>query len=220
MKKQYYSAASVEQQAQEFLKEVAPLRAGHAIEINPAKVALLVIDLQKYFVDESSHAHVSSVKAIIPGILKLQNYCLSRGIPVIQTCHSNTPKDAEMMSKWWSGRLLERGDPMAEIIAEIANLEAITIAKTQYDAFYNSELESILKAKGIEQLIITGVMTHLCCETTARAAFTRGYEVFFCIDGTATYNRQFHLGALMNLAHGFAVPMLIDEVINQLGAPK
>ena len=59
-------------------------------------------------------------------------------------------------------------------------------------------------------------MTHLCCETTARVAFTRGYEVFFSIDGTATYNRKFHLGSLVNLAHGVAVPMLVDEIIAQL----
>ena len=59
-------------------------------------------------------------------------------------------------------------------------------------------------------------MTHLCCETTARVAFTQGYEVFFSIDGTATYNRKFHLGSLINLAHGFVVPMLVDEIIDSL----
>lgn len=55
-------------------------------------------------------------------------------------------------------------------------------------------------------------MTHLCCETTARSAFIRGFDVFFTIDGTATYNEDFHFGTLYNLAHGFAVPLLIDEI--------
>ncbi len=63
-------------------------------------------------------------------------------------------------------------------------------------------------------------MTHLCCETTARAAFTRGYEVYFSIDGTATYNHEFHLGTLMNLAHGFAIPILITEIIDHLNKQK
>jgi nicotinamidase-related amidase len=48
------------------------------------------------------------------------------------------------------------------------------------------DLEKILRAKGIQDLIISGMMTNLCCETTARDAFMRDYRVFFLIDGTAT----------------------------------
>jgi isochorismate hydrolase len=214
MKEQYYSNSSNDQQAQDFIKEIKPLCAEHTdIKINPLKVALLVIDLQNYFVDESSHAHIPSVNAIIPRVVKLQNRCLQNGIKVIQTRHGNTKENAGMMAKWWDGDLLELENPESEIIAEIANPEATVITKTQYDAFYNSELDGVLKTGGIEQLIITGVMTHLCCETTARVAFTRGYEVFFGVDTTATYNRKFHLGSLINLAHGFAVPMLVDELM-------
>ncbi len=220
MKEQYYTDASIGQQAQAFLKEIIPLRTHHNIQINPAKAALLVIDLQNYFVDKTSHAYIPSVDAIISRVVKLQNYCLQNGIKIIQTRHVNTKENAGMMAKWWGGRLLESVNLASEIIAEIANPKIMPITKSQYDAFYepagDSNLDLILKTNGIEQVIITGVMTHLCCETTARAAFTRGYEVFFSIDGTATYNRQFHLGALMNLVHGFAVPMLVDEIIAQL----
>jgi isochorismate hydrolase len=60
-------------------------------------------------------------------------------------------------------------------------------------------------------------MTHLCCETTARSAFMRGFEVFFTIDGTATYNEEHHWAALLNLAHGFATPVLVDEVVSAFG---
>ena len=101
-------------------------------------------------------------------------------------------------------------------VANAGHGNARIIDKSYYDAFYNSELEKILKSHHIEQLFITGVMAHLCCETTARSAFTRGFEVFFTIDGTATYNSAFHLGTLMNLAHGFAIPMLINEAIDKL----
>jgi isochorismate hydrolase len=59
-------------------------------------------------------------------------------------------------------------------------------------------------------------MTHLCCETTARSAFVRGFEVFFTIDGTATYNQGFHLGTLVNLSHGFATPVLASEILSTL----
>jgi bifunctional isochorismate lyase / aryl carrier protein len=59
-------------------------------------------------------------------------------------------------------------------------------------------------------------MTHLCCETTARSAFTHGFEVFFTIDGTATYNERFHIATLLNLSHGFALAVLVEEVIEML----
>lgn len=122
-----------------------------------------------------------------------------------------------MMFKWWGDNLPSHDNPLAQLIPEIVNPESIVIDKSQYDAFYGTELDAILKSSGITQLIITGVMTHLCCETTARSAFTRGYKVFFSIDGTATYNREFHLGSLMNLVHGFAVPMLVEEIMEQVG---
>jgi len=171
------------------------------------------MDLQKFFVEEDSHAYVPSARAIILRVLKLQNHCVQSGIEVIQTCHVDDESDDDMMSKWWSG---SSDQLRSEIIPELANPKAKLILKNQYDAFYNTELDSILKKNGVKQLIITGVMTHLCCETTARSAFIRGYETFFSIDGTATYNREFHLGSLINLAHGFAVPMLMNEVMSQL----
>ncbi|HDD44696.1 MAG TPA: isochorismatase family protein, partial [Candidatus Desulfofervidus auxilii] len=51
---------------------------------------------------------------------------------------------------------------------------------------------------------------------TARSAFMRNFEVFFVVDGTATYNRNFHLATLLNLSHGFAIPVLTQEIINFL----
>ncbi len=86
------------------------------------------------------------------------------------------------------------------------------LIKSQYDAFYHSELTAVLNTYGIDQLVIGGVMTHLCCETSARAAFVRGFEVFFLVDGTATYNREYHQASLQNLAHGFAVLTMTEDL--------
>ena len=94
------------------------------------------------------------------------------------------------------------------------------IKKTQYDGFYQTPLEDILREKGISQLVITGVMSHLCCETTARTAFVRGFTVFFPIDGTATYNEDFHWATFLNLSHGFVIPLLIEDLQNHLEASK
>ncbi len=78
-----------------------------------------------------------------------------------------------------------------------------------------TSLEQELRSRGVEQVVVTGVMTHLCCETTARTAFVRGFEVFFCVDGTATYTEAFQRASLLNLAHGFALPVLCEEIAFQ-----
>ena len=105
-------------------------------------------------------------------------------------------------------------NPLSQITPELD--AGYTIEKTQYDAFYQTALEDLLKEKGITQVVITGVMTHLCCETTARSAFMRGFTVFFPIDGTATYNEDFHRSTLLNLSHGFAIPALIEELAEEV----
>ena len=71
---------------------------------------------------------------------------------------------------------------------------------------------------GVETVIVTGVMTHLCCETTAREAFVRGFNVVFPVDGTLTQNRLFHEATLRNLSHGFAVTPLLREVLEWLSS--
>ncbi|MEW6239950.1 MAG: isochorismatase family protein, partial [Chloroflexota bacterium] len=76
--------------------------------------------------------------------------------------------------------------------------------------------EQTLRDLEVEQVVITGVMTHLCCETTARAAFVRGFDVFYVVDGTATYTEAFHRASLLNLAHGFAVPVLAEEILEDV----
>lgn len=78
------------------------------------------------------------------------------------------------------------------------------IDKNQYSAFFKTNLDEILKANHIEDVIITGVMTNCCCETTAREAFMYGYRVFFINDATSTFNEELHLATLKNLSFGFA----------------
>ncbi|RME75791.1 MAG: cysteine hydrolase, partial [Planctomycetota bacterium] len=94
------------------------------------------------------------------------------------------------------------------------------LEKHHYDAFFNTSLEKFLEKNKIDTLVLGGVMTHLCCETTARSAFMRGYKVYFLINGTATYHRDFHRASLLNLSHGFAIPLLIEEALSWLETAK
>ncbi len=178
---------------------------------SPTASALLILDMQRYFLDSDSHAAIPSMRDIIPSIASLASAFSSIGRPVVMTRHLNTDENAAMMGRWWSD-LIREEDEKSRIVPELSFSYADIIVKTQYNAFYATELEEFLRRAGVEQLVMTGVMTHLCLESTARAAFVRGFETFVPADSTATYNRELHEGSLRGLAHGFAVPVLSADI--------
>ena len=215
MKKEiYFDDTNIDKVARSFLKDIQQVVRRSTISLNLKKTALCVIDMQNYFLNPVSHAYIPSGQAIIPKIKRLQTFFFEHDLSVIHTRHGNTKKDAFNMAKWW-GRLLDRYSTDAQVIEKLADEKAFLIDKTQYDAFYKTQLVELLKERNISQLIITGVMTHLCAETTARSAFMQGFDVFFAIDGTATYRRELHLASLLTLSHGFAVPVLMSSIEEQ-----
>ena len=208
----YYTFENIDQKALEYLRAVGQLKRPWQVDRNRA--SLLVIDMQKYFLDPESHAFVQSAKPIVPRVKNLQDTFLELKQPVYQTRHVNTKENAKVMAIWWAD-LIEEG-PMAAIIDGLRADRIKVIKKTQYDAFLDTDLEKDLKCNNIKQVFITGVTTHLCCETTARSAFMRGFEVFFVVDGVATFREDFHRATILNLAHGFSVPVHTDEIFEKL----
>ncbi|OGF56183.1 MAG: hypothetical protein A2Z21_04815 [Candidatus Fraserbacteria bacterium RBG_16_55_9] len=198
------------------LEQVQNLREKHRSKYAPERSALLVLDMQRFFLEESSHAFIPSAKTISRRIKHLIEAFKSRHRPVIFTRHINSPGNSGRMAKWWQD-LITAESPLSHIVPELDSRAGLVIEKTQYDAFYGTQLEEALKEQGVGQVVICGVMTHLCCETTARSAFVRGFEVLFTIDGTATYNKGFHGATLLNLAHGFAYPVLVEEILAAFG---
>lgn len=86
------------------------------------------------------------------------------------------------------------------------------VEKSTYSAFENTGLQERLVEMGVEEVIVTGVMTNLCCETTAREAFVKGFRVFFSTDATATSDLELHEATLKNLAYGFAYLVDCDRL--------
>uniref|UniRef100_A0A0E0KT03 Isochorismatase-like domain-containing protein n=1 Tax=Oryza punctata TaxID=4537 RepID=A0A0E0KT03_ORYPU len=80
----------------------------------------------------------------------------------------------------------------------------LVVEKRTYSGFAGTRLEEALRRMGVEEVIVTGVMTNLCCETTARDAFVRGFRVFFSADATATASQGLQEATLANMAYGFA----------------
>ena len=203
-KESYFTAQNLDRQAQEISQGLLVDGQKQRLHFSLPRSALLVLDMQNYFLEPASHAYIPSAQAILPGIQALVRAYRKLGLPVIFTRHLNTPQDAGVMQRWWRD-LIRPDTPLSEIETGLDSSQGLVIQKSQYDAFYHTALEERLHQCQVSQVVISGVMTHLCCETTARSAFVRGFEVFFLIDGTATYNAEFHRASLLNLAHGFAM---------------
>ena len=217
MKESYFTIENIRARAEEMQSECRSIRSWEGQPLRMQNSALLVLDMQGYFCAANSHAYVPSVKAVLPGVARLVETFHLQGLPIIFTRHLNTAKNAGRMASWWHA-MLQPDDSLSKIVSKLDTSTGLVIEKAQYDAFHNTRLEEILRAKQIDQVVIAGVMTHLCCETTARSAFVRGFNVLFLLDGCATYNLAFHRASLLNLAHGFARPVRVDEILTALEA--
>jgi len=186
--------------------------AGRGFQLNKDDCALLVIDMQRYFCDEKSDSCVPGIKKVITNIRRLIKCFKERNRPIIFTRHIDSRRKNNLMLKWWRENITE-DNPMSVIIDVLDTKAGRIIIKEQYDAFLYTELERILKTAGVGQVVISGVLTNLCCETTARSAFMRGFEVYFCIDATATYTREMHKATLLNLGYGFATLLTTDDIL-------
>ena len=215
MKHLYFTPLTIAEKAADILKSLGESARKRLDSFVPDHSALFVLDMQAHFLDEFSHAFIPSATAILPGVNALVSAYARKGLPIFLTRHLNTPQNAGMMAVWWRD-LLSIDHPLSDIDPRLEKKDSITVRKTRYDAFMNSPLERLLRERNVRQVVICGVMTHLCCETTARSAFMRGYEAFFTIDGTATYNEDFHRASLLNLAHGFATPVLVQDILSVL----
>jgi isochorismate hydrolase len=194
---------------EEILKELKPYRERKAL-IDSTHAALLVIDMQNYF-------H-QIIQPVLENLSKVVQSCRQKKVPIIFTQHGHTDptSDGGILGEWW-GEIILHGTKDWKFIPEIKIESQDTILpKKRYSAFFETELDLILRSKGVQNLIISGVMTNLCCETTARDAFMRDYKVFFLIDGTATGKEEYHLATLKNLGYGFAYLTTCDELVQML----
>lgn len=212
MKEVYFTKETILTQSEKIKVDAQRYCLTKELKFDKSKAALLITDMQKYFLKEGSHAFIPSAPAILPGIKSLIEFCNKQNIPIIYTRHINNQSNHGIMNVWWND-IITSGSVTSEILDELPSKHSQVIKKSQYDAFYNTDLEKSLKEKGKSQLIVCGVMTNLCCETTVRSAFIKGIAPFLPIDTTATYTFDIHLSTIKNLAFGFTQPLLSKEII-------
>jgi isochorismate hydrolase len=183
------------------------------IVFTPQTSALLVIDMQEYFCNPRSHAYFQDSTTILPNIQNLITIYRQQSLPVIFTRYALLRTERPgAMGRWWNDVLYNDND-MSHIIDTLRpRPQEYCLRKTQYSAFFETDLDQILRKQHITTIVITGVLTHLCCETTARDAFMRNYDVFFVTDATASDTPTLHTASINTLSDGFATMTTANEV--------
>ena len=214
----YVTADSLKEKTQIWLKQIGPFNR-HDLHLDLDVAALLVVDMQRFFLETDSPAFTCGGPAIVPNVQRLIDTFRKRQRPVIFTRHVHHPSgmDAGIMGWWWDGMCLE-GSPESEVYQPLAPQKGEKeVLKHRYSAFFNTDLDTILRCQGIKDIVITGVMTNMCCESTARDAYFRDYRVFFPADATGAIMEEMHVASLLNLAYGFAHVNTTDDIVADMG---
>jgi bifunctional isochorismate lyase/aryl carrier protein len=220
LKRDYVDESTLDARAASWLEEIRPYtRHPFSRERLGENPALLVLDMQRFFLDPESRAHLPAARAILPRVQALVQAFKDHDHPVIFTRHLDRPNDRSgAMFRWWN-YLMAADHRETELHPGLhGGPREILTVKHHYNAFHETRLQVLLRQLKATSVVITGVMTHLCCESTARAAFIRGFDVIMVVDGTATMDETLHLSALRGLAHGMAAPALARQISIGLGS--
>jgi nicotinamidase-related amidase len=205
-------------------KSAIPIEAEpYEFEMDPGKCALLIIDMQRDFLEpggfgESLGNDVSQLRRTIEPNIKLLEFWRSKGMQVIHTREGHRPDLADLppakkiRGRGTStigdpspmGRILVRGEAGHDIIPELyPKAGEPIIDKPGKGAFWATDLHAILQHAGIKQLVVTGVTTEVCVNTTVREANDRGYECLVPSDCVGSYFPEFQeMGLKMIKAQG------------------
>lgn len=181
-----------------------------------SEVALIVIDMQRDFLEPGGFGEVlgneiEHASVIVPTVKRLLEGCRSLNLSIFHTQEghradlSDCPKsklkrgrgELTIGDSGKLGRILILGEPGNEIIPELAPISGeVLIPKPGKGAFYNTNLEAQLIARNVTHLLIAGVTTEVCVQTTMREANDRGYECLLIEDATASYFPEFKQATL------------------------
>jgi nicotinamidase-related amidase len=173
--------------------------------------ALLCVDMQRDFILPGGFADslgnpIGNLQPCIPVIKRLQEAFRSASLPIIHTkeCHKPDLSDLPVAKRnrgnpglrigdrGLMGRILIDGEEGSDFIDELAPREdELVISKPGKDTFYSTDFRDYLVRRNISNLIVTGVTTEVCVQTTVRAANDRGYDCLLVEDGTESYFPEF-----------------------------
>ncbi len=194
-------------------------------QLVPSKTALVNVDMQNAFVEGTPLSAPGGV-ALLEPVNRLAAACRAAGIRVIHTLHvtradgTNLGTMGELIEPVRAGYIKE-GSETAKLHpgVDLEN-DDILLYKPRYGSFTGTDLDLVLRSNGIDTIIITGICTNICCETTAREAAMRDYHVFFTSDGTETFPlgdlsvEEIKKATLTTLGLAFAKIASVDSLID------
>lgn len=197
--------------------------------VRPAHTALINVDLQNCFVEGYP---ISAPKGpeVLARVNRLAEACRDCGVRVIHTAHvvrpdgSNIGVMGEILPRVKAG-VINEGSDSAALHAKLAVRPGdVVLNKPRFGSFHGTDLELILRANGIDTVIVSGIATNVCCETTAREANARDFRVFFLSDGTATFGigdlspDDIQKATCATLGFAFAQVLTVDQMIAKIRA--
>lgn len=156
--------------------------------LTPGTTAIFVIDAQREYFDEFRPLYMAHARAILPNLSRLLDAARSTGaIPVIvQHSHEPSGSDVGRMADFDPTPLFVEGTEGVDLVPEMRPTDKdVVIKKTRYSAFVETDLDSQLRSRGVDTVVISGLMTNYCCVATARHAHDLDYRVLFVADANA-----------------------------------
>ena len=205
----------------------------HTFEsIDAAHTAMLVVDMQNAFVAEGAAAEIPTAREVVPNINRVNAALRQAGGLVVWIVSTYGPKEedrwpimydhifGEEQGKAFRAALSE-GAPGHSVYAPLEQrAEDITVSKNRFSAFVGSDggLEQLLRERGIDTVLVTGTVTSVCCESTAREAAMRNFKTVMVTDANAGRDEEEHWASLANILLGFGDVYSTEEIVTLIGA--
>ena len=191
-------------------------------EIEPESTAVIAIDMQNAFVAESGAYETPPARDMLDRFESIIGFARENELPVIwtQSDHS-APHSGLILQKFPTireDRVLWKDEPSFELYPDMTQpIEGEhRVVKHKYDAFFETDLDAILRNLGVKTVVVIGTATNVCCESTARSAFFRDYQVALIADCTASFDESMHEATLKTIDMFFGRVMSTDEVLGEL----
>lgn len=194
----------------------------------PKHTALLIIDMQKDFClpgfgADRAGRDLSAANGAVPSIERLLAGARASGVTVAHIGFSTLPDNRSDSGPWLAQRrrstasaddLCIAGSEGAQFIEPLAPLDTeLVVSKHRYSAFTGTNLDLLLRARGIRSLIITGVSTNACVESTLRAGFELDYYIGVPPQAVGSWSEHLHKATLENVDHRFGVTHSVDQIL-------
>jgi nicotinamidase-related amidase len=177
------------------------------------RIAVLCIDMQKEYFEEGRPLKVPSGQSVLEKVNSLLDESRRKNLLIIHVRHvSKKPDDSTFRD----------GSPYLDFVYDVPRAELV-LTKNTPGAFHSTGLQDILKAHGITSVVICGLLSFMCCDTTAREAHARGYKVYFVKDATAAIDignlpaEKVHEATCAIQGWMFSNAVTTEEFISKLG---